>query len=524
VADVFISYKRQDRPVVERLASALQQLGFDVWWDLELLSGESYRQVIRAVIDQCRAAVVVWSKASAESDFVLDEAHYALRLGRLCPVRIEAVDLPFGFGQRHVDDLSDWAGELSHPGFQSLVRSIEERVGRKARLGAAATSSERQAVAAELEAFKAAQLAASPGALRTFVATFPNGAFAPFVRDQIDALATDKPRHPHSIDAAAPAPGAPTPAAGMSRRARLGIGAALAVIALVGVGFYGYRETDRQAREAEAAKRQADEERVAARRRAAELEAQAADERAARERAEQRSAALQLKSEQERQAREQAARLEAERRKRDSAFSLDALHPDLRGIVAAARRNALDAESAAIRARTAAGLAETAAERARAGRAGTISLSFDGGVYQGEGSGSARNGYGVTVHHEPSPYAGDRYAGQFRDNMRSGLGVYTFAENPGNPSKKLRREGEYSADGPNGLGNLVWASGERHSGHWKGGTSTGPGVRSYVDGRRYEGDWVADKRSGLGVLWSADGKVASAGIWKDGKFVRALPP
>ncbi len=41
MADVFISYKREDRELAERLAHALEQLGFDVWWDFDLLAGDS---------------------------------------------------------------------------------------------------------------------------------------------------------------------------------------------------------------------------------------------------------------------------------------------------------------------------------------------------------------------------------------------------------------------------------------------------------------------------------------------------
>jgi hypothetical protein len=516
MADVFISYKREDRPLVERLAGALEQLGFEVWWDFELLSGESFRQVIRAVIDRCRAAIVVWSRASAQSDFVLDEASYALRLGRLCPVCIEAVELPFGFGQRHVDDLSDWSGELSHPGFRALVNAIEERVGRKARLGAAAPEQGRQAAAAELEAFKAAQLAATTGALRTFVAHFPGSAFAPFVRDQIETMEKDKASGARlgSGAAATAMPPEVTPAFAGRKRTWWLYGAIVIAGAAVGVGVNLYQKADRRAQE----------ERAAEQRRAAELQAQASAERAARERADQRSEALQLQAGQERLAREQAARLEAERKRRDSAFSIDLLHADLRATVVAARRNALEAESAAIRARTAAGLAEAAAGRARAKLPGTISLNFDGGTYEGEGSGDTRHGYGVNAHRAPSNFAGDRYVGQYKDGVRSGLGVYTFGTNANNSAQKLRREGEYLSNLPNGLATVLWVSGERHAGHWKDGLCSGPGVRTYADGRRYEGDYVADKRSGLGVLWSADGVVISAGIWKDGKLVTALTP
>jgi hypothetical protein len=157
MADIFISYKREDKAIAERLSIALEQLGFDVWWDLNLISGQPYRGAIRAVIDQCKAAIVMWSTNSVESEFVMDEASYAHRLGKLCPTRIDGVELPMGFGQTHTVDLSDWNGELSHTDFQSLVRAVEDRVGRKGKLGSGRRTPEAEAGAAELEAFSRAR-------------------------------------------------------------------------------------------------------------------------------------------------------------------------------------------------------------------------------------------------------------------------------------------------------------------------------------------------------------------------------
>lgn len=530
MADIFISYKREDRPTAEQLSRALQQLGFEVWWDFELLSGENFRKAIRAIIDQCKVAVVVWSKTSAESSFVLDEASYALRLGRLCPVRIDAVELPLGFGQTHVDDLSDWEGELSHSGFQTLVKSIEQRVGRRARFGSGASPLERQTATAELEAFKAAQLAGSVNALRTFTSNFPATAFAAFVRDQIETMETEaaaksRTRGMPTLAESTPTAPAPTTGSAHTRWSWKLVAASVAAIAAVGVGLVMFNDAARQAQEqAEVVRAKAQEERVATEERARELEKQAATERAARERAEQRSELLQRQADQERQARELAARAEVERKRRDATFNLDLLHRDVRGAVEAARLNAQRAESAATRARSAAIAAETAAERSRAGLPGTISLSFEGGVYLGEGSGATRNGYGVTMFRAPSIFAGDRYAGQYQDNGRSGVGVYSLANNANNKSLALRREGEYARNKPNGFSVLLWASGDRHAGQWREGSASGPGVRSFADGRRYEGEFAADKRNGLGVLWSADGRVLSAGLWKDSNLVTPLVP
>jgi hypothetical protein len=208
VADIFISYKREERRFAERLSIALEQLGFDVWWDFELLSGDRYRNVIRAVIDQCSAAIVLWSKLSVESDFVMDEATYAKAQGKLCPTQLDAVEIPFGFGQIHTDDLRDWDGELSHPGFQALVRAVEGRVGRKGRLGAARHGAEVQAAGAELESFKAAQISNNASALRAFLKAHPRGMFAGFVRGQLETIEA---MTPSGGGAHAPTPPAPPP-------------------------------------------------------------------------------------------------------------------------------------------------------------------------------------------------------------------------------------------------------------------------------------------------------------------------
>lgn len=125
--DVLISYKSEERAVAERLARALSTR-WQVWWDHELLAGDSYRKVIGQQLAVARCVVVLWSRRSVESDFVLDEAGRALRRGVLIPARIDAVDVPLGFGQHDYADLLDWDGAEDHPGFQELCRSIARRI------------------------------------------------------------------------------------------------------------------------------------------------------------------------------------------------------------------------------------------------------------------------------------------------------------------------------------------------------------------------------------------------------------
>lgn len=194
MADVFLSYKREDRRHAQLLAERLEQYGFEVWWDFELLSGDRYRRVIERVIDECAAAVVIWSKRARESAFVIDEANYANGQDKLCPVRIEDCQPPLGFGQLHVNDLIGWEGHEDHPDFQALLRGLEAKTGKTAKRGENPRTSDGEALAAELEAFKSAQAAGSEAALRAFVAAHPEGVFSSFVRDQLKAKSGSTPQ------------------------------------------------------------------------------------------------------------------------------------------------------------------------------------------------------------------------------------------------------------------------------------------------------------------------------------------
>ena len=77
MADVFISYSTTDRSTAESLAGFLKQRGFDVWWDADLYAGQEFYSAIREAIKDAKAVVVIWSKVSAESLWVLGEASEA---------------------------------------------------------------------------------------------------------------------------------------------------------------------------------------------------------------------------------------------------------------------------------------------------------------------------------------------------------------------------------------------------------------------------------------------------------------
>lgn len=123
---VFVSYAHEDRPFVERLANALGQSGFEVWWDRALEGGEAYRAEIEQSLNGADAVVVVWSGRSRASRWVLDEAEKGLNRGVLVPVRVDRAPIPLGFGGLHTLDFAAWTGATDAGAFSQL----NDRLGR----------------------------------------------------------------------------------------------------------------------------------------------------------------------------------------------------------------------------------------------------------------------------------------------------------------------------------------------------------------------------------------------------------
>lgn len=132
MADVFISYASEDRARVRPLAEALQERGFNVWWDRSLAAGQDYTAIIEKELKDSKAVIVVWTQSSAVSTFVRDEAGRARDEGRLVPVLLDAVQLPLGFGAFQAEDFTRWNGGANAPQMQLLVEVLSAKVSGRA--------------------------------------------------------------------------------------------------------------------------------------------------------------------------------------------------------------------------------------------------------------------------------------------------------------------------------------------------------------------------------------------------------
>ena len=135
MADVFVSYKAEDRRRVKPLVEALQADGFSVWWDEQIGGGAAWRHAIETELNAAKCVIVAWSKRSvgAEGTFVQDEATRAQQRHVYVPVIIDKVHLPLGFGETQALPLSGWHGDRSDPHYQAVLAAVQRNAGPKRR-------------------------------------------------------------------------------------------------------------------------------------------------------------------------------------------------------------------------------------------------------------------------------------------------------------------------------------------------------------------------------------------------------
>jgi hypothetical protein len=124
MADVFLSYAREDRVTAEAIAAALKRAGWNVWWDTRITPGLGFEEVIERELTASRCVVVLWSAAAIGSSWVRNEAAEALERGVLAPVLIGAVKIPIAFRHVHTADLVGWDGESANDEWQRVLERI----------------------------------------------------------------------------------------------------------------------------------------------------------------------------------------------------------------------------------------------------------------------------------------------------------------------------------------------------------------------------------------------------------------
>jgi adenylate cyclase len=145
MADVFVSYARNDKARVAPLVAAIEAKGWSVWWDPEISPGQEFDDQIEAEIAAAGAVLVVWTPTSVASRWVRGEAREAAERGILVPVRFEQARLPMDVRAIHTTDLDGWADSAASPQAQEFLRALgaliaRSQASRPAKAGSASAS------------------------------------------------------------------------------------------------------------------------------------------------------------------------------------------------------------------------------------------------------------------------------------------------------------------------------------------------------------------------------------------------
>lgn len=108
MADIFVSYARDDAPIARALATELAVEGFEVWYDTSLVAGYQFAREIQTQIDRAQVVLVLWTMASIDSAWVLAEAQRAFARKKLVGILARGLTsehIPLPYNALHTIDI-----------------------------------------------------------------------------------------------------------------------------------------------------------------------------------------------------------------------------------------------------------------------------------------------------------------------------------------------------------------------------------------------------------------------------------
>jgi len=128
MADIFLSYKKEDRALVQRVSTSLNALGYTTWWDDRIVPTERWEPTVYQELGKARIVLVLWTSKSLSSAWVREEATRAARSKKLFSVRFEDCKIPEEFQSFQFYSVLNWKPGLPHPGWERIQTVLAERL------------------------------------------------------------------------------------------------------------------------------------------------------------------------------------------------------------------------------------------------------------------------------------------------------------------------------------------------------------------------------------------------------------
>lgn len=131
--DVFLSYARDEREKVQKIAEALRALGLGTFVDVEggIEAGDSFPQRISDAVRNAKVVLACWSRHALSRDWVRRECMMARDLGKLVAVAVDTLsptDLPAEFYDTSFEDLTGYTAQDKHWGWSQTCKALAARL------------------------------------------------------------------------------------------------------------------------------------------------------------------------------------------------------------------------------------------------------------------------------------------------------------------------------------------------------------------------------------------------------------
>ncbi|MEL6914529.1 MAG: TIR domain-containing protein [Pseudomonadota bacterium] len=187
---VFVSYKREERHLTEPVLKALQKAGFNAVTDLNIARNTEFGDAIDAMIRAARLTIVLWTQASARSDWVRSEARLALRLdkegfpNKYLGVIIEDADLYLPPDLGGLQMLTAPEG-LTAKAIRDIVSKAKEILAPDVAASPKTSGSTSAALSEEFQLFETAKKIDVKGGYQRYLDLYPDGQFAAAARREL---------------------------------------------------------------------------------------------------------------------------------------------------------------------------------------------------------------------------------------------------------------------------------------------------------------------------------------------------
>lgn len=127
MTDLYLSYGTRERHWVSKLATRLDDAGYSVCWNSDVVPGQDFHESSAQALQAAKCVLSIWSETSVQDYWVLNDSESALSRNALLSLRHREVVIPEALRTAPTTDLSAWDEASLEATLQPLLKLISRR-------------------------------------------------------------------------------------------------------------------------------------------------------------------------------------------------------------------------------------------------------------------------------------------------------------------------------------------------------------------------------------------------------------